>query len=65
MSEERKKIGVMLPSSNTTVEYDFQRIVPGHVSIHGARMWVVDSSVEVLERMNEDVEASASASTRA
>jgi maleate cis-trans isomerase len=50
MSEERKKIGVMLPSSNTTVEYDFQRIVPGHVSIHGARMWACRGTSQSMGR---------------
>ncbi len=54
MQNQRKKIGLILPSSNTTVEYDLQRVVPSYVSIHSARMWAVGSSVEVLERMNQD-----------
>ena len=56
MDEPRKKVGVMLPSSNTTVEYDFQRAAPANVSIHSARMWAEGAGVDVLEEMNKDVE---------
>lgn len=59
MHGERKKVGVMLPSSNTTVEYDFQRIVPAFVSLHSARMSFVKNGIGMLERMNEDVETCA------
>ena len=56
MRAQRTKIGVILPSSNTTVEADFQRVVPPETSIHSARMWAVGSSVEVLEEMNHDLD---------
>ena len=59
MQNQRKKIGVILPSSNTTVEYDLQGVIPPYVSMHSARMWAVGSSVEVLERMNQDTDGCA------
>ena len=51
MDEPRKKVGVMLPSSNTTVEYDFQRAAPANLSIHSARLWAEGACVDVLEEM--------------
>jgi maleate cis-trans isomerase len=38
LSETRKKIGPILPSSNTTVEPGFQRVLPAHVSLHALRI---------------------------
>ncbi len=53
------KIGVMVPSSNTSVEIDFRRAALPGVSVHSARMWLTGSDADVLERMNEDVETAA------
>lgn len=59
MSETRKKIGLILPSSNTTVEPDFQRVLPAHVSLHASRIWIVDTTLEDLDAMNSDAEQAA------
>ena len=59
MAEERIKVGLIVPSSNTTVEWDFQRLMPKHVSLHSARMWLTGSGAEGLARMNEDMEVCA------
>ena len=61
MSLERKKIGIVIPSSNTTLERDFYLATPAglDVSYHSSRMWTVDSTVEELERMNRDAETAA------
>ena len=56
MRRQRRKIGILVPSSNTTVEYDFQRALPDYVSLHAARMWLVGSNEDVLERMDEDLD---------
>ncbi len=53
---QRTRIGVMLPSSNTTVEWDFQRVLPTETSVHAARMWLTGSDADGLERMNQDME---------
>ncbi len=36
----RARIGVIIPSTNTSVEYDCQRIIPRGVSWHTARFWI-------------------------
>jgi maleate isomerase len=57
--ELRKKLGLILPSSNTTVEPDFHRVLPEHVSLHSSRIWVVDVTHDDLEAMNRDSEMAA------
>ena len=52
----RIKLGLIVPSSNTTVEWDFRRLMPPLVSLHGARMWLTGAGAEGLPRMNEDME---------
>jgi maleate isomerase len=59
MSETRKKIGLILPSSNTTTEPDFQSVLPPDVSLHTSRIWVVDVTDEDLEAMNSEAEQAA------
>jgi maleate cis-trans isomerase len=57
----RKRIGVMVPSTNTTTEADFQMVAPRDVTIHGQRMWLTnDAAGEAgMDRMNAEVEAGA------
>ena len=54
-----KRIGVMIPSTNTTCEADFQRVVPAGVTVHGQRMWMTNepNSEAKMERMNADIES--------
>ena len=59
MEENRVKVGLIVPSSNTTVEYDFQCLTPANVSLHGARMWLTGGGTESYARMNEDLETCA------
>jgi maleate isomerase len=51
-----RKIGLMVPSSNTTVEQDFQAVAQPGLSLHAARMWLTGSDADVLERMNADID---------
>ena len=53
----RIRIGVLVPSTNTTCEADFQMVAPEHVTIHGQRLWLTnDASGEVgIERMNAEI----------
>lgn len=53
------RIGVMVPSSNTSVEIDFARVARPGVSIHSARMWLTGSDADGLDRMNEDIATAA------
>jgi len=40
----RKRIGVMVPSTNTTFEADFQLVAPRDVTIHGQRLWLTNDA---------------------
>ncbi|MEW5977919.1 MAG: aspartate/glutamate racemase family protein [Acidobacteriota bacterium] len=55
------RIGVMVPSTNTTCEADFQRVAPAGVTIHGQRLWLTNDmlSEEGMNRMNADIETGA------
>lgn len=53
------RIGVLVPSTNTSVESDFQKASPDDVSIHGQRLWIPDGEMTpaFLDRMNEDLDS--------
>jgi maleate cis-trans isomerase len=57
----RKRIGVMVPSTNTTFEGDFQLVAPRDVTIHGQRLWLTNDAAGAvgMDRMNAEVEAGA------
>ena len=59
MAERRKRIGLIVPSSNTSVETDFQRAAPPDVFIHSARMWITEAYIDAIEKMNEEAETCA------
>ena len=55
----RKRIGVMVPSTNTTFEADFQLVTPRDVTIHGQRLWLTngDEGAAGMDRMNAEIES--------
>ena len=55
----RRRIGLMVPSSNTTMEAEFNRMSPGDVSVHAARMRLEEVTQEKLVQMAEDAERAA------
>jgi maleate isomerase len=57
----RKRIGVMVPSTNTTFEADFQLVAPKDVSIHGQRLWLTNDAAGAagMDRMNAEIESGA------
>jgi len=57
----RTRIGVMVPSTNTTFEADCQLLAPQDVTIHGHRMWLTNefSDTEGMDRMNAEIESAA------
>jgi maleate cis-trans isomerase len=57
----RTRIGVMVPSTNTTCEADFQMVAPENVTIHGHRMWLTNISrgSDGMDLMNQDIETAA------
>src|SRR5262245_57980745 len=58
---QRKRIGVMVPSTNTTCEADFQMVVPPGVTVHGQRLWLTNDALgpEGMDRMNGEIESGA------
>ena len=57
----RTRIGVMIPSTNTTFEADCQMVAPKDVTIHGQRLWLTNefTDAEGIERMNVEIESAA------
>lgn len=53
------RIGLLLPSSNTTMEPDFVKMAPEGVTVHSARMFLEDVTPESLERMAGEAELAA------
>ncbi|MCL4458659.1 MAG: maleate cis-trans isomerase [Chloroflexi bacterium] len=51
LGEPRKRLGLLIPSSNTTMEFEFGHYLPPSVSLHTARMPCVDVTPEVLRAM--------------
>lgn len=49
------RIGLIIPSSNTTMEFEFWRLVPPGITVHTGRVSLVNVDVESLERMAEEV----------
>src|SRR5204863_7283013 len=57
----RTRIGVMVPSTNTTCEADFQMVVPRGYTVHGQRLWLTNDDLgeEGMLRMNSEIESGA------
>ena len=58
---KRIRIGVMVPSTNTTCEADFQLVASQNVTIHGSRLWLTNDfgGDEDFDRMNSEIESAA------
>ncbi len=58
---KRIRIGVMVPSTNTTCEADFQLVASKNVTIHGSRLWLTNNfgGDEDFDRMNSEIESAA------
>ena len=52
----RGRLGLIVPSSNTTNEPEFGRALPDGLSLHTARMRLEDTNAADLETMADDVE---------
>lgn len=46
-----KRLGLIVPSSNTVMEVDFYRNLPKHITLHVARMYLRDTTVSGEEQM--------------
>src|SRR5438034_4767606 len=45
MMAARRRIGVMVPSTNTTCEADFQLVLPRSYTVHGQRLWLTNDAL--------------------
>jgi maleate cis-trans isomerase len=50
------RVGLLVPSSNTTVEPEFYRALPDDVTLHCARMFLQQITSDSIERTADDVE---------
>ena len=53
------RIGLLVPSSNTTVEPEFYRALPREVTLHTARLFLTQISPDSILRMVQDMETQA------
>ncbi|HEX6004784.1 MAG TPA: hypothetical protein VFZ14_12385, partial [Burkholderiales bacterium] len=51
-----RRIGLLVPSSNTTVEPEFYRALPPHISLHVARLQLTQITPESILAMVADLE---------
>ena len=51
-----RRIGLLVPSSNTTVEPEFYRALPPHISLHVARLPLTQITPESILAMVADLE---------
>jgi len=54
-----KRIGIVVPSTNTSVEADFQRVATEAVSVHSARLFIPDGDLTeaALNQMNDSLDS--------
>jgi maleate isomerase len=57
VTEKSYRIGLLVPSSNTTVEPEFYRALPANVTLHTARMFLTDITPEAILRIVQDLES--------
>lgn len=54
-----KRIGLFVPSSNTTLEPEFYRVLPPHVTLHVARLFLTKIEPGSIEAILKDLESQA------
>lgn len=53
------RIGLFVPSSNTTIEPEFYRVLPRHVTLHVARLYLTQIATDSIENVVRDIEVQA------
>lgn len=54
MSEQRRRVGLLVPSSNTVMEPDFWRELPDDVTVHTGRMYMEETTPDAEARMLDE-----------
>ncbi|RKD95977.1 maleate cis-trans isomerase family protein [Halopiger aswanensis] len=52
--DRRGRLGLIVPSSNTTAEPEFRAHLPDSITVHGARMALESVTVDELDAMSDD-----------
>lgn len=57
----RTRIGLLVPSTNATLEPDFYRVAPRDITAHAHRLWLTNESEGAggMDRMNAEIETGA------
>ncbi|WP_049889348.1 maleate cis-trans isomerase family protein [Natronolimnohabitans innermongolicus] len=55
----RGRLGLIVPSSNTTAEPEFERALPDEITVHAARMELESVTVDALDAMSDGAERGA------
>lgn len=57
----RRRVGLMVPATNTTFEADFALVVPKEVTLHSHRLWMSGDveSEDFIDKVNDEVEEAA------
>ena len=57
----RRRVGLMVPATNTTFEADFALVVPKEVTLHAHRLWMSEGveSEDFVDKVNDEVEEAA------
>jgi len=50
------RIGLLVPSSNTTIEPEFYRALPKHVTLHTARLYLTQIATDSIANVVDDIE---------
>ena len=58
------RIGLLVPSSNTTVEPEFYRALPKEVTLHVARLYLDKIATDSISSMVADIEVRAGSGLR-
>lgn len=61
MLNKRRRVGLMVPATNTTFEADFALVVPKEVTLHSHRLWMSGDveSEDFIDKVNDEVEEAA------
>ena len=59
MYGSRARIGVIIPSTNTVVESEYNKMKPEGVSVHASRMYLTTTNAETLKGMAQQTERAA------
>jgi maleate isomerase len=59
VGSDNLRFGIIIPSSNTTMEQELRRVLPEKVSLHSARLRLTDTTEKELIRMERGLEKEA------